>query len=379
MGYVQRGEVDMLMTYFTITTRRMTYFKFASAIAVERINVLLRRQLPAQIRIDNLSANIELEVYFVFIILVTILAAIYALHTYKIDNIWRTVNLFLPGSPNERLPRDKFVTTNIISLTISVATFMLISYYQCEQLSALLVPPKRPMFTDIQHLNHDLLDGRVRTLFLTVNGNMEIELKSGTFKLAKQLQNVWQQFPPSHDGHILNNADAVANKSMMIIGLRSNLYAILSHIKPDTCNEYELITLEEMAPQMIGIAFQPNYSHIERMNHIIVHRRSWAQRLIDENQLSTVCREHLFPIGNAEAKYLPLSVSTFSGIFMAYLCCVLLCCLVFIGERLVRRRNGEREFIPDKTHMYLNKYIDDEDERLFKQYSLVLQIINAEQ
>ncbi len=383
MGQMQRGEIDMLMTYFTITTTRMKYFEFPGPIVIDRINILLRRQLPAQIRVDSLSANIQLYVYLVFIIMVLMLTGIYAFHTrlnlnQNTDYVWQMLKLCLPGSPSVPLPRDKFMTTNIISLTINIATFMFIIYYQCQQLSALLVPLKRPVLKDIQHLQRELLDGRIRTSFIMLSSNMETELKSGTFKLAKQLQKVWEKYPSLHESKVLKNADAVANKSTMIIGLRSNLYAILSHIEPDTCNEYELITLEEMAPQMIGLAFRPRYPYIKNMSEIIVARRNWIEQLINENQLNSVCREQMFPTEDQETTFLPLSIYMINGVFVAYLCCGLVSFLIILVEVLIHRHFGSK-LISDKTHFYLDVYIDYNDERLLEQYKLVQQIVNNEQ
>ena len=123
---MQRGEVDTLMTYFTITTRRMKYFTFPAVIAVERITALLKRHVPVRIRIDNLCANIHPSVYFVFVIAIAIVTIVYSLHQrFNVDqrsmcaNVWRIVNQFLPGSNNKCLPRDDFITTNLQKSGIS--------------------------------------------------------------------------------------------------------------------------------------------------------------------------------------------------------------------------------------------------------------------
>jgi hypothetical protein len=169
--------------------------------------------------------------------------------------------------------------------------------------------------------------------------------------------------------------------------LRSNLLNILTKVDPHTCDEYELITLEEMAPQMIGVPFRPNYPYLENITRIIRERRDWAQRLIDETQLNTLCRDKLYQTGDHQSSYIPLSIYTLSGVVVTYMCAVGVTLFIFILELFVYRCKHTNGMISNVSielngehfeheHMFIDTYIDDDNDIVYNQYNRVLHIIS---
>ncbi len=408
LGLLQNGDFDTLIAFFAMTPQRMQYFTFPMPIAVERVVVLVRRALPFQIRLANLNANIHMSVYASMVSVVGIITIVYLIHkrlhsnSATFNHVRQIVALSLPGGPCDRLPTGNMtMTMKVIEMIACFTVLMFTSYYQCEQLNALLLPPTRPVMSDIRHLNEQLVNGQIITSFTRWNGSIEIDLKTGNYSLAKQLQHIWTMHPPEHESDALKNADAAANKSRMIIGLQSNVIRALSRIDPKTCDEYELITLREMAPLNIGLAFRRRYPFTEDLNRVITERLSWSQRIIGETQLSPICREKLSSVQKEQTEKIPLSIETVSGVLVAYICgiCVTIfafCSEIFVSRRRVGRgkitlmshwnRNktdikiasSELEIRRDKRHIHLDAYIDDADEIVSFQYKLLLRVIQIE-
>ncbi len=250
---------------------------------------------------------------------------------------------------------------------------MLTAFYNSQQLSALLIPPKKYITTNIDHLEADLLSGHLKTAFMRQNGSLEVELKSGNYTLARQLQTVWQTHPPLHIFDTKGNADAIKHDHTMVIDLVSNVYAIFTHLDPRTCGEYELINLIEVPPQMIAIAFRPDFDQLDDINSVVDERRNWARRLIDSSQVDPICREHLFPSSSAQMHHNPLDLYTLSGIFVALIVALGVACAALVVELCVVQQ--VKEIQHDKRHLYINAHVKSDNLRACREWKILLQMI----
>ncbi len=372
LGMLQRGEHDMILSDTAITAARARYFTFSVPFSWEKIVVLVRRQRATSVRFDNLNANIDVRVYGLTIVLLAFLILLFVLQDRFVNfrahiDTWKIVHLSMPGCCTERLTNDIGWTKKVIIISISFMIMMLTSYYQCTQLSAFLLPPKVTIPDNIDHLEPEMLNGHIKTAFMTLNGSLETDLYTGTNRLAKMLQKIWHHHPPNHILETWSNAEAIRSNKTMIIGMMSNVFAILRYIDPYTCDEYELITLEEMPPRMMGIVFRPNYQQIQRINMVIEERRNWVRRLIDENQVHAICREKIFHTSNQEISQKPLDVHTLSGVFVTYVCAICIAFCAFLVEILWMRftKRGKR-------HIYIDDYVG---ENAYKEYLILLDMI----
>ncbi len=373
MGMLQRGELDMILSEMTVTTARAAVFAFTVPISFEKIVVLLRRPHFVFVRFDNLNANIDVGVYVLAFIAILSLIIIFVLQDRLVNftdhvDTWKIVHLSMPGSCTQALTNERGWTKKVIIISINFTLLMLTSYYQCQQLSALLVPQQLRIPKNIDHLETDMLDGNIKTAFTTVNRSIEVELYTGTFRLARMMQKIWHKHPPNYITDFRSNAEAIRNNKTMVIGLMSNVYSILRYIPPKTCDEYELITLEELPAQMMGLMFRPKYERIHRINNVIEVRRHWYRRLIDENQVDALCREKLFPSYNQELLKKPLDILTLSGVIVAYTCAVFISLLGLFIEILWKR------FVKPvcKQHYYIDDYVG---ENVYKEYMILLNMI----
>jgi hypothetical protein len=127
---------------------------------------------------------------------------------------------------------------------------------------------------------------------------------------------------------------------------------------------------------MIGLPFRRNYPYLEHVNAAVSERRNWAQQLIDETQLSAVCRERLFSMASEQAQYVPLDIWTLSGVVAAYMCAHFVTIVVFLIEVCVNWKKSDKETVAcDKEHIYIDTYIDCNDDDVYIQYVRVLESI----
>ncbi len=181
------------------------------------------------------------------------------------------------------------------------------------------------------------------------------------------MQKIWRKYPPDHIFESWSIADAIQNNQTMVIGLMSNIYALLRFFDPNTCDEYELITLEELPAQMMALMFRPRYEYIHEIDSIIETRRHWYRRLIDENQVDIVCRLKLFPSTKQELSQKPLDILTLSGVMVAFVCAVGISFLAFLIEILWKCSAK-----PGKRHIYIDDYVG---ENAYKEYVILQNMI----
>jgi hypothetical protein len=112
----------------------------------------------------------------------------------------------MPGSNVAPMLDERTPTRKCVILTVGFASMMLSAYYSSELLGALLVPVMKRPPTNLDHLEHDLLSGDMRTMFVSRNTIFESELREKKYHTARMLQSVWAVYPPNI---VINVDDAV--------------------------------------------------------------------------------------------------------------------------------------------------------------------------
>jgi hypothetical protein len=84
----------------------------------------------------------------------------------------------------------------------------------------------------------------------------------------------------------------------------------------------------------IAIALRPGYPHVAQLNGIVHERLDYTQRLLNHGILSPVCKQLLTPSSHAEMEKKSIDMHALSGVFVVYLCSIVVGILVYFVEVL---------------------------------------------
>jgi hypothetical protein len=74
---------------------------------------------------------------------------------------------------------------------------------------------------------------------------------------------------------------------------------------------------------------------LEKLNVIVAERMDFVTHLIEKNQMSDECRNHIFPPKVAEPRFQQLSMYTLSGVFTLLMCLSVVAFATFLIEILI--------------------------------------------
>jgi hypothetical protein len=339
MGEIQNGLIDTWATYVLAEATTAEHFLYTNTFASERYAfAMLRESNVMDFNFNGLVAGIGALSYVLLAICLFVLATVLCLNEKCETNVgrntfWEIVNLLMPMNTNP-LPYETGFTRRILIATCGFTVLLATTYYQCNLLQELMAPKPVKKLT----MNDVINDIRTHKRKLYFYDHIfDVIANIDELQLALKIN------PP-----VILSADnpLIEKEHDILFAELSEIFELMSRNKPEDCANYAVFVLEEIDVHFVTwILRKERRDILETLNVIVAERMDFVTRLLEKNQLSDECRNHIFPPNVAEPRFKKMSMYTLSGVFTLLMCLSVVALITFLVEILFGKCRAEKKNI----------------------------------